>query len=89
MFSYKSTEISKKVAIKRLKAETKKERQKVLLEGSMLCLCSSPYVVDFYGCYLVDTEIWIVMEYLQGSALFGNGFDFFFLFFFSLERKEK
>ena len=56
----------RKVAVKRLKGETKKERQRVLLEGSLLSHAACAYVVDFYGCYIVDAEIWIVMEYIQG-----------------------
>lgn len=28
-----------------------------------------PNIVDMYGSYLVDDELWVVMEYMAGGAL--------------------
>lgn len=28
-----------------------------------------PNIVDMYGSYLVNDELWVVMEYMEGGAL--------------------
>lgn len=31
--------------------------------------CEHPNVIKTYGSYLVDDELWVLMEYMQGGAL--------------------
>ena len=31
--------------------------------------CDSPYVVKYYGSYFKNTDLWIVMEYCEGTEL--------------------
>ncbi|KAK8870947.1 hypothetical protein M9Y10_008860 [Tritrichomonas musculus] len=38
-------------------------------EIDMLRSCESKYVVKYYGCCLVDTKLWIVMEYMGGGSV--------------------
>lgn len=38
-------------------------------EIDMLRSCESKYVVKYYGCCLVDTKLWIVMEYMGGGSI--------------------
>mmetsp|Transcript_7906 Transcript_7906/g.11943 ORF Transcript_7906/g.11943 Transcript_7906/m.11943 type:complete len:502 (-) Transcript_7906:97-1602(-) len=69
VFSYKSTEMGKKVAIKKiLKADVSRERMKGMVEVSMLARCDHPNIVKFYGAYSISPEIWMVMEYVQGIS---------------------
>ena len=38
-------------------------------EIDMLRACESQYVVKYHGCALVNTKLWIVMEYMGGGSV--------------------
>lgn len=38
-------------------------------EIDMLRACESKYVAKYFGCCLVDTSLWIVMEYMDGGSV--------------------
>ena len=38
-------------------------------EISVLSQCRSPYITDYYGSYLHQTKLWIVMEYMAGGSV--------------------
>ena len=37
-------------------------------EISVLSKCDSFYVTKYYGSYLKETKLWIIMEYLGGGS---------------------
>ncbi|ONM57588.1 Protein kinase superfamily protein [Zea mays] len=38
-------------------------------EISVLSQCRCPYITDYYGSYLHQTKLWIVMEYMAGGSV--------------------
>ena len=38
-------------------------------EISILKQCSSPFIVQYYGSYIHDTDMWIVMEYCDAGSV--------------------
>lgn len=58
------------VAIKRVPYVSSKDRRKALQEVRYLRYCGThPNIVDIHRAHLVKDELWIVMEYLEGSTL--------------------
>jgi serine/threonine protein kinase len=41
----------------------------LLQEISVLSQCRCPYITDYYGSYLHQTKLWIVMEYMAGGSV--------------------
>lgn len=44
-------------------------QQRILRELQVLFNCNSPYIVDFYGSFLCDGEINVLLEYMDASSL--------------------
>jgi len=38
-------------------------------EIGILMQCQSPYIVRFYGSYLKDTDLWLVLEYCNAGSV--------------------
>lgn len=35
----------------------------------MLSQCRCPYITEYYGSYLHQTKLWIIMEYMAGGSV--------------------
>lgn len=58
------------MAKKMIHLEVKPDIQKqIITELKILHECNSPYIVGFYGAYISDFEINMVMEYMDGGSL--------------------
>ena len=55
------------VAIKIL--PTSGDTKSIKHEISILRDCRSPYIVSYYGSYLKDSKLWLVMEYCAAGAI--------------------
>ncbi|KAG5517869.1 hypothetical protein PMAC_000323 [Pneumocystis sp. 'macacae'] len=59
----------KPVAIKIIDLEsTEDEVEDVMLEISILSQLNSQFITRYYGSYLKDTKLWIIMEYCSGGS---------------------
>ncbi|ORY23207.1 kinase-like domain-containing protein [Naematelia encephala] len=52
-----------------LPRELKIFRKQIIRELQIMNDCSSPYIVEYYGCFPVDVHVGIVMEYMDAGSL--------------------
>lgn len=38
-------------------------------EVSVLSQCRCPYITEYYGSFLNQTKLWIIMEYMAGGSV--------------------
>ncbi|KAI6178910.1 hypothetical protein M3Y98_00553100 [Aphelenchoides besseyi] len=59
-----------RVAIKILDVERPENNIEILRrETNVLWKCRSPHIAFYYGSYVKDTEVWIVMEFMSGGSV--------------------
>jgi mitogen-activated protein kinase kinase len=42
-------------------------RKQIMRELQIMSDCSSPYIIDYYGCFPVDVHVGLVIEYMDAG----------------------
>jgi len=66
---YSKNKSGDKIAIKKLPHISRRSRSHNYCEIGYLATCKHRNIVNYYDTFIVDQEIWIVMEYLEGGTL--------------------
>ena len=68
---YLSTEreTGRQVAIKKMDLTKQQRRELLINEVATMKYYKHPNIVKMYNSYLIDNELWLVLEYLEGGAL--------------------
>jgi len=69
VFASKSIVNNSKIAIKRMKHLSSKEKMANFAEVRYMAMCNHPNIVKYEGCYIYKDECWMVMEFLEGGTL--------------------
>lgn len=59
----------RQVAIKQMEVTKQQRRELLINEVATMKFYKHPNIVKMYNSYLVDDELWLVLEYLEGGAL--------------------
>ncbi|KAL3317906.1 Serine/threonine-protein kinase PAK 7 [Cichlidogyrus casuarinus] len=59
----------KMVAIKKMSLHKQQRRELLFNEVVIMRAFPHPHIVQMYGSYLIDDELWVVMEYMDGGSL--------------------
>lgn len=62
-------ETGRQVAIKRMDLTKQQRRELLINEVATMKYYKHPNIVKMYNSYLLDDELWLVLEYLEGGAL--------------------
>lgn len=60
---------NRQVAVKKMDLRTQQRRELLFNEVVIMRDYHHPNIVEMYDSFLVDDELWVVMEYLEGGAL--------------------
>lgn len=69
VFCAKHAETKNLVAVKRVAHVAPKDQRYNFYEVAILRMLHHPNIVEYYDCYEVGTDLWMIMEYLQGGTL--------------------
>eukprot|EP01097_Dermamoeba_algensis_P000955 TRINITY_DN1357_c0_g1_i1.p1 TRINITY_DN1357_c0_g1~~TRINITY_DN1357_c0_g1_i1.p1 ORF type:complete len:448 (-),score=113.73 TRINITY_DN1357_c0_g1_i1:109-1452(-) len=60
---------SQKVAIKKMSVDTTKKMNGVIGELDFLKNCKHPNIIGYLDAYLVNSKVWVSMEFMEGGSL--------------------
>jgi len=58
-----------KVAIKKMSVDTQKKMNGVVGELDFLRSCQHPNIIGYMDCFLVNSKVWVSMEFMEGGSL--------------------
>lgn len=67
--SFSSSVAGRQVAVKKMDLRKQQRRELLFNEVVIMRDYHHPNIVETYNSYLVEDELWVVMEYLEGGAL--------------------
>lgn len=69
VFSSVEKDTGRQVAIKKMDLTKQQRRELLFNEAATMKFFKHPNIVKMFNSYLVDNELWLVLEYLEGGAL--------------------